>query len=118
MAKYKVISLAVNGSGGNRIYKTGEVKDETCFDDPEELVKSGHLVRDDEAEAEKEIDAVDNSDTEGDDPMDLIGDLGDDDKPEKKSYDDINVKELREITGEKNPKLKKKDLYEMYLDLA
>lgn len=119
MAKYKVISLGVSGTG-NRFFGHGEVKDESCFSNVDELVKSEHLelVNDQEQEEQekREVEHQDQDVPDEQSPLDLLNDASS--ASDKKDYGDITVKELREITGETSPKLKKQDLYEMYLDLA
>jgi len=110
--QYQVDCLAVSGKG-NRIYTPEDgVIDGSKFENVDELVKSGKLKR-----VGKNV-VIEKVDDEKPNQTKEVFKKASDEETEKKSYEDITVKELREITGITDPKKRKADLYKVYSDLA
>lgn len=107
--QYKVKTLSVGGRG-NKIFYYGETVSDENFpgSNAKDLVKSGHLepINKESVEIIETVSSVEEAEE-----VDLSN-LN----PEVKSYEEITVKELREITGNSDPKLRKADLYDMYVN--
>jgi len=89
----KVISYSVGGKG-NKVYYSGEIVSENCFENATELITKGYLQ-----------------------PVDLepkkVAETTKADKP--KAFEDINVKELKAILVDFPKNATKPILYDLYV---
>jgi hypothetical protein len=104
--EYKVIALSVSGRG-NKIFRAGDIVTENNFPEGNaaRLVHEGFIKP--VGKLPKPIEFSVKSEEEFAKPIDKM-------QPEIRAYEDITVKELREITGISDPKKKKAALYEAY----
>lgn len=93
----KVISYSVGGKG-NKVYYSGEIVSENCFENVSELITKGYLQPVD-LEPKKVIEEV-AATTEADKP---------------KAFENINVKELKAILVDFPKNATKPVLYDLYV---
>jgi hypothetical protein len=103
--EYKVIALSVSGRR-NKIFRAGDIVTDKNFPEGNatKLVEEGFIKPIGNMPS---VEFVIKPEEEFAKPIDKM-------QPEIRAYEDITVKELREITGISDPKKNKASLYEAY----